>query len=77
LEVNLLTGRFHQIRVQLAGMGCPIYGDMKYGSSIKNTNGKIFLHARELTLTHPVKKEEVVFSAPLPKDSLWQNFVQI
>lgn len=77
LEINLETGRFHQIRVQLAGMGCPIYGDIKYGSKVKNTNGKIFLHARKLSLIHPVKKEEVVFLAPLPKESLWQNFGDI
>lgn len=74
LEVNPLTGRPHQIRVQLASMGCPIKGDVKYGSPDANEDGSICLHARRLEFVHPVKKEMVVFEAPLPKTRFWENF---
>ena len=66
LEVELLTGRHHQIRCQLAHMGCPIKGDLKYGAPRSNPDGGICLHARSIRFTHPVKKEEICVSAPLP-----------
>ncbi len=66
LEVELLTGRHHQIRCQLAHMGCPIKGDLKYGAPRSNPDGGISLHARCIRFTHPVRKEEIVICAPLP-----------
>jgi len=74
IEIKLLTGRFHQIRVQLKSMGCPIVGDIKYGFSKANKDGSICLHARKLRMMHPVKKEPVNFEAPLPEQN-WNNFL--
>lgn len=74
LEVNPITGRPHQIRVQLASMGCPIKGDVKYGSDEPNADGSICLHAKQLSFIHPVRKESVVFEAPLPTQIVWNNF---
>jgi len=74
LEIELHTGRHHQIRCQLAAVGCPIKGDLKYGYSRSNDNGGISLHARKLTFVHPVRKEEVVITAPLPDDDIWPLF---
>ena len=74
LEIDLETGRHHQIRCQLAAAGCPIRGDLKYGYSRSNPNGGISLHARQIRLIHPVKKEEINLSAPLPDDPLWKIF---
>ncbi|WP_417860481.1 RluA family pseudouridine synthase [Winogradskyella sediminis] len=71
LEIDLETGRHHQIRVQLASIGCPIKGDLKYGFNRSNKDASISLHARTLRFIHPVKKEEIYISAPLPKDALW------
>lgn len=71
LEVDLQTGRHHQIRVQLSSIGCPIKGDLKYGFDRSNKDASISLHARTLTFTHPVKKEELTITAPLPNDPLW------
>ena len=71
LEIDLETGRHHQIRVQLAAVGCPIKGDLKYGFDRSNKDGSISLHARTLEFIHPVKKEPVFIEAPLPKDPLW------
>lgn len=71
LEVGLETGRHHQIRSQLAFIGCPIKGDLKYGFDRSNADGSISLHARELEFEHPVKKEVMTVVAPLPDDSLW------
>jgi len=71
LEIDLETGRHHQIRVQLASIGCPIKGDLKYGFNRSNKDASISLHARTLRFTHPVKKEEIYITAPLPKDALW------
>lgn len=68
LEIDLHTGRHHQIRAQLSAIGCPIKGDLKYGFSTSNSDGSISLLARKLTLTHPVKKEEMTFIAPAPED---------
>jgi len=71
LEVILHTGRHHQIRVQLASIGSPIKGDLKYGFDRSNADGSIHLHARRLEFIHPVKKESVHIVAPLPADPLW------
>ncbi|WMW78611.1 RluA family pseudouridine synthase [Flavobacterium sp. 20NA77.7] len=71
LEVDLHTGRHHQIRAQLAAIGCPIKGDLKYGFDRSNPDGGIHLHARQLVLIHPVTKENMVFTAPTPDETLW------
>ena len=72
LEINLHTGRHHQIRAQLAAIGCPIKGDLKYGFDRSNADGGIHLHARKLVLIHPVTKETLTFIADVPKDAIWQ-----
>ena len=74
LEIELLTGRHHQIRCQLAKMGCPIKGDLKYGAERSNPDGSISLHAFHVTFEHPVSHEMIDVKAPLPEDSLWQSF---
>ncbi len=74
LEVDLKTGRHHQIRCQLAQMGCPIKGDLKYGAPRSNPDGGICLHARRIRFVHPVSKEEICVEAPFPSDILWSNF---
>jgi len=71
LEIDLHTGRHHQIRAQLSKIGCTIKGDLKYGAKRSNPNGGIHLHARKLVLTHPVKKEPLTLIASLPDDKLW------
>ena len=71
LEVELETGRHHQIRVQLAAVGLHIKGDLKYGSKRTNPNGSIHLHARSLLFVHPTKKEEIKFVASYPNDPIW------
>ena len=72
LEVNLMTGRHHQIRCQLAEMGCPIKGDRKYGAPRSNPDGSISLMSRRVDFIHPVSKERITVEAPLPDDPLWQ-----
>ncbi|KQS53595.1 MAG: RluA family pseudouridine synthase [Flavobacteriaceae bacterium] len=72
LEINLHTGRHHQIRAQLAAIGSPIKGDLKYGADRSNLDGGIHLHARKLTLTHPVTKEVLEITAPVPNDPIWK-----
>lgn len=72
LEIDLHTGRHHQIRAQLTAIGCPIKGDLKYGFDRSNPNGGIHLHARKLILTHPVTKELLEIIAPVPDDVLWK-----
>lgn len=72
LEIDLETGRHHQIRCQLAKMGCPIKGDLKYGAERSNPDGGISLHACKISFTHPVSKELIEVIAPLPKDNLWR-----
>ena len=72
LEIDLHTGRHHQIRCQLAHMGCPIKGDLKYGAERSNKDGGISLHARSVEFTHPVTKEPIKITAPVPNDNLWQ-----
>lgn len=71
LEVNLETGRHHQIRVQLSNIGSPIKGDLKYGFDRSNKDASISLHARNIKFVHPVSKIELDITAPLPKDAIW------
>lgn len=75
MEVRLMTGRHHQIRCQLAAMGCPIKGDLKYGARRSNPDGSISLMARRIEFVHPVSKNTVSVEAPLPSDNLWREFV--
>ncbi|MFK7833792.1 MAG: RluA family pseudouridine synthase [Winogradskyella sp.] len=72
LEIDLETGRHHQIRAQLSSIGCPIKGDLKYGFDRSNKDASISLHARTLRFVHPIKKEEIFITAPLPNDPLWK-----
>lgn len=72
LEVNLLTGRKHQIRVQLSAIGCPIKGDLKYGAKRSNSDGSISLLSRRVQFIHPVSKITVDVTAPVPDDNLWK-----
>ncbi len=73
LEVNLMTGRKHQIRVQLSSIGCPVKGDLKYGDKRSNPDGSISLHARRITFIHPVSKKQIDVTAPVPQgDNLWK-----
>lgn len=74
LEVDLKTGRHHQIRCQLAKMGCPIKGDLKYGFARSNPDGSICLHARRISFIHPVSKEQIDLETPVPPGSLWNGF---
>lgn len=73
LEINLETGRHHQIRCQLAALGCPIRGDLKYGAKRSNLDGGISLHARKIEFIHPVSKLPIVITAPIPEDTLWHT----
>lgn len=72
LEINLETGRHHQIRCQLASMKCPIKGDLKYGFPRSNKNGGIHLHAQKIEFIHPVKKIKISVTAPTPNDAVWE-----
>jgi 23S rRNA pseudouridine1911/1915/1917 synthase len=74
LEIELLTGRHHQIRAQLSAIGCPIKGDLKYGFARSNKDASISLHARSVSFVHPVSKESVTIVADPPKDVLWDYF---
>ena len=74
IEVELKTGRHHQIRCQLSSIGCPIKGDLKYGAQRSNPDGSISLHARYVEFVHPVSKEIVKITAPVPAEKLWQSF---
>jgi len=73
LEIDLHTGRHHQIRAQLQAIGCPIKGDLKYGFDRSNPDGGIHLHARKLEFIHPVSKEIITIIAPTPNDTIWNN----
>lgn len=75
LEVNPVTGRPHQIRVQLSAIGCPIRGDLKYGFHKPNTDGNINLHAREINFEHPVKNEKITLTASVPENEFWEQFL--
>ena len=77
LEVDPRTGRHHQIRVQLSKMGCIIKGDLKYGAKRSNKDASICLHARMIEFIHPVKKENIHITAPVPDDSLWKAFEEM
>ena len=75
VEVGLITGRHHQIRAQLAKIGCPIRGDLKYGARRSQPGGGISLHSRRVELEHPVRREPIVVEAPVPAgDNLWAYF---
>ncbi len=76
LEVNLETGRHHQIRCQLAAIGCPVKGDLKYGAKRSNPDGGICLHARQVEFVHPVSKQNICITAPVPEDGLWRALTQ-
>ena len=76
LEVKLLTGRHHQIRCQLAAIGCPIKGDLKYGARRSNPDGSISLLSRHVAFVHPVSQELISVDSPLPKDNLWQSIAK-
>lgn len=72
LEINLMTGRHHQIRCQLSNMDCPIKGDLKYGAQRSNSDGSISLLSHRIEFIHPVSKENICIESPLPNDNLWQ-----
>ena len=74
LEIDLQTGRHHQIRAQIAGIGCPIKGDLKYGYPRSNSNASIHLHARKLNFIHPVTLKPLTIIAPTPNDPVWNYF---
>ena len=74
LQVELHSGRHHQIRAQLAKIGCPVKGDLKYGFSRSNDDGSISLLARKIEFIHPVKKENIVITAPFPAGDIWRTF---
>ena len=77
LEIELHTGRHHQIRAQLASLGCPVKGDLKYGYSRSNEDGSISLHARQIDFIHPVRKEKLSITAPVPENDIWKAFGDI
>jgi 23S rRNA pseudouridine1911/1915/1917 synthase len=74
LQIDLQTGRHHQIRAQLSSIGCPIKGDLKYGFPRSNADGSIHLHARELRFVHPVTLSPVLVVASTPRDPIWDFF---
>lgn len=76
LEINLETGRHHQIRCQLAKIGSPIKGDLKYGFQRSNPNGGISLHARSVEFVHPVTKKKIYIEAPVPQEKLWEDITK-
>ena len=76
VEVQLMTGRHHQIRCQLSTMGCPIKGDLKYGAKRSNPDGSISLQSHRVEFEHPVSHETIIIEAPLPHDALWQAIAQ-
>lgn len=77
IEVNLMTGRKHQIRVQLSSIDCPIKGDLKYGARRSNPDGSISLMARRIQFIHPVSGKKIDITAPLPAEALWQAFSKV
>ncbi len=77
LEIHLKTGRHHQIRCQLAAIGCPVKGDLKYGAKRSNPDGGICLHAREIAFEHPVSHAHITITAPTPDDNLWQSLTAL
>lgn len=77
VEIKLLTGRKHQIRVQMSSIGCPIRGDLKYGDKRSNPDGSISLIARRITFTHPVSGKEIDITAPVPDERVWRDLEAI
>ncbi|MBO4307736.1 MAG: RluA family pseudouridine synthase [Bacteroidales bacterium] len=77
IEIELHTGRHHQIRAQLANIGCVIKGDLKYGAERSNPDGGISLHARSITFVHPVQKTPLTITAPVPNEPIWSKFENI
>ncbi len=77
LEVELITGKHHQIRAQLAAIGCPVKGDVKYGARRSNKDRSIHLHSWKLAFTHPVSGEKVEMTGALPEDPLWEAFAHL
>jgi 23S rRNA pseudouridine1911/1915/1917 synthase len=77
LEIDLKTGRHHQIRSQLSKIGCPIKGDLKYGFNRSNPDGGISLHARSIEFIHPISKETIEIVAPVPQNNLWDNLTKL
>jgi len=77
IEIDLQTGRHHQIRAQLAAAGCPVRGDLKYGSNRSNEGGGISLHSRRISFVHPVRNEDISVEAPLPDDRIWKLFANV
>lgn len=77
VQVNPITGRPHQIRVQLSAIGCPIVGDLKYGFKQPNRDGSIYLHCRSMEFIHPIKNEPVKITAQPPEDQMWENFLRV
>ncbi|MDR0795926.1 MAG: RluA family pseudouridine synthase [Tannerella sp.] len=75
-EIDLKTGRHHQIRAQLAKIGCPVKGDLKYGAERSNPNGGISLHARRIAFVHPVSQHRVEIIAPVPDETLWKALTE-
>jgi 23S rRNA pseudouridine1911/1915/1917 synthase len=76
IEIHLMTGRHHQIRCQLAKMGCPIKGDLKYGAQRSNPDGSISLQAHQVEFIHPVSKKEIIVEASIPEDNLWKEITK-
>ena len=76
LEIDLKTGRHHQIRCQLSKIGCAIKGDLKYGAERSNPDGGISLHACRIEFIHPVSKEKIAVEAPVPEDNLWKSITE-
>jgi 23S rRNA pseudouridine1911/1915/1917 synthase len=77
IEVEPITGRPHQIRVQLATLGCPIRGDIKYGYDRPNPDASINLHARRLYFVHPIKKTPIICKAAVPNNPFWEEFLEL
>ncbi|MDR1198017.1 MAG: RluA family pseudouridine synthase [Prevotellaceae bacterium] len=77
VKIELMTGRHHQIRCQLAAIGCPIKGDLKYGYPRSNANGGISLHARRIEFIHPVSNNKIEISAPFPENDFWNRFATV
>jgi 23S rRNA pseudouridine1911/1915/1917 synthase len=77
LEIELHTGRHHQIRAQLAAIGCPVKGDLKYGYSRSNEDGSISLLARKMVFVHPVQKQEITITAHMPEGDIWKLFKNV
>jgi 23S rRNA pseudouridine1911/1915/1917 synthase len=76
IEIELITGRHHQIRCQMSAIGCPIKGDLKYGFERSNKDGSIHLHARKMEFVHPVKQHPIVITAKVPEETVWSAIME-